>query len=194
MRRVTGFFVLLIASLMSLTILIVAGMYVFTAAQQSPSTWMNGMWGSYMGGMMGETPEPQSQTLSYFGVAFVILVAVAVVGVIGISYYVALPEIRTGTAPTICETVPQINSKKEQEVTCTPFDSVLKTLSTDERKVIEVLNAHEGKHLQKYIRNEAGLSRLQTHRILARLAGRGIVTLEKIGNTNQVLLASWLKK
>jgi uncharacterized membrane protein len=47
--------------------------------------------------------------------------------------------------------------------------------------------------LQKYIRNESGLSRLKTHRIVARLAERGIVTLEKMGNTNQVLLADWLK-
>ena len=70
----------------------------------------------------------------------------------------------------------------------------MKTLSNEERKVIEVLNAHDGKYLQKYIRNEAGLSRLQTHRIVARLAERGIVTLEKTGNLNQVLLADWLKK
>ncbi|HEX9261740.1 MAG TPA: hypothetical protein VF893_04355 [Candidatus Bathyarchaeia archaeon] len=195
MRKVTWFFLLLIVSLVSLAVLVVAGMYVFTAAQQSPSTWMSGMWGNYMGGMMGGTPEPsQNQTLTYFGTAFVILVAVAIAGVIGIAYYVALPEIRTGTAPTICEQVPQVNGKKEQEIPCTPFESVVKTLSADERKVIDVLNSHEGKYLQKYIRNEAGLSRLQTHRIIARLAGRGIVTLEKTGNTNQVLLASWLKK
>jgi uncharacterized membrane protein len=56
------------------------------------------------------------------------------------------------------------------------------------------LNVHEGKYLQKSIRGEAGLSRLQTHRVVARIAERGIVTLEKMGNTNQVVLADWLKK
>jgi len=66
-------------------------------------------------------------------------------------------------------------------------------LTEDGRKVVEVLKAHEGKYLQKYIRKEAGLSRLQTHRVVARLAERGIVTLEKTGNTNTVLLANWLK-
>jgi uncharacterized membrane protein len=70
----------------------------------------------------------------------------------------------------------------------------VKTLTEDERKVVEVLRGHNGKYLQKYIRNETGLSRLQTHRIVARLAERGIVTLEKTGNTNQVLLADWLKQ
>ena len=61
-------------------------------------------------------------------------------------------------------------------------------------KSSEVLNAHNGKYLQKYIRNETGLSRLKTHRIIARLADRGIVSLEKTGNTNQVFLANWLQQ
>ena len=74
------------------------------------------------------------------------------------------------------------------------YESVSKTLTEDERKIINVLNSHNGKYLQKYIRNETGLSRLQTHRIIARLADRGILTLEKTGNTNQVFLADWLKQ
>ena len=195
MRRVNLFFAILLASLVTLTILIVAGMYVFTAAQQSPSSWMNGMWGN-MGGMMNGNSQPavQNPALPYFGVAFLVLIGAAVVGVVGLAYYVALPEIRTGAAPVVCETVPKVNFEQEQKTACTPLESIVKTLSDEERKVIEVLNSHDGKYLQKYIRSEAGLSRLQTHRIVARLAERGIVTLEKTGNTNQVLLADWLKK
>ena len=149
-----------------------------------------------MGGMMGETGQTavQNPALPFFGVAFVVLIGVAVVGVVGLAYYVALPEIKTGTAPVVCEPVPQSKVEQEQKVACTPLESIVKTLSDEERKVVEVLNAHDGKYLQKYIRNEAGLSRLQTHRIVARLSERGIVTLEKTGNTNQVLLADWLKK
>jgi uncharacterized membrane protein len=74
------------------------------------------------------------------------------------------------------------------------YESVSKTLTEDERKIIEVLNSHGGKYLQKYIKSETGLSRLKTHRIIARLAERGIVTLEKTGNTNQVYLANWLNQ
>jgi predicted transcriptional regulator len=196
MRRVNLFFAILLASLITLTILIVAGMYVFTAAQQSPSSWMNGMWGN-MGGMMnGNSPVVQNPALPYFGVAFLVLIGVAVVGVVGLAYYVALPEIKTGTAPVICEPGPpsNVNVEQDQKPACTPLESIVKTLSDEERKIIEVLNAHEGKYLQKYIRIETGLSRLQTHRIVARLAERGIVNLEKTGNTNQVLLADWLRK
>ena len=155
------------------------------------------MWGN-MGGMMNGNSQPavQNPALPYFGVAFLVLIGVTVVGVVGLAYYVALPEIKTGTAPAICEPVPQSNANTEQEqkTACTPLESIVKTLSDEERKIIEVLNVHDGKYLQKYIRNEAGLNRLQTHRILARLAERGIVALEKTGNTNQVSLADWLKK
>jgi uncharacterized membrane protein len=71
--------------------------------------------------------------------------------------------------------------------------SVLKTLKEDERKVADFLINNDGKYLQKYVRKETGLSRLKTHRVLARLAERGIVTLEKTGNTNEVRIADWLK-
>jgi len=135
-----------------------------------------------------------------------------VVGLAGLAYYIAMPEIRVGAAPIVCETTPKQNIVVQEnvkamerkldlptpgqktETTCTPLESIVKTLSDDERKVIDVLAAHEGKYLQKYIRNEVGLSRLQTHRVVARLAVRGIVTLEKTGNTNNVLLADWLKR
>ncbi len=156
------------------------------------------------GGMMGGTAV-SNPALPYFAAGFVVLVGVAVVGVAGMVYYFALPEIRSGVAPVVCEDVPKedvVQSvavqepkvEQKQEPACTPFESIVKTLTEDERKIVDVLSAHNGKYLQKYIRSEAGLSRLQTHRIVARLAERGIVALEKTGNTNQVLLADWLKK
>ena len=49
----------------------------------------------------------------------------------------------------------------------------------------------EGIYLQKYITKEAGLSRLRTHRVVAALSERGIVQVEKYGNTNQVRLVKW---
>lgn len=165
--------------------------------------------GGMMGGNGGTLQNPAG---TYFWVAFIVLVGVVVVGVVGLAYYIAVPEIRVGPAPVVCEIVPKGNVVQEnvapqepkteqppktdgkQEAACTPLESIVKTLSEDERKVVDVLAAHDGKYLQKYIRNEVGLSRLKTHRIVARLAEHGIVTLKKQGNTNQVLLADWLKK
>jgi uncharacterized membrane protein len=153
---------------------------------------MSGM-GNMVGGT-GGTPV-QNSAAGYFGVAFVVLIGIAVVGVGGLVYFFAFPEIKTSralnqllvanSAITVSEAAP--------EKVVTPFESVLKTLTKDERKVVEVLTSHNGRYLQKYIRSDTGLSRLQTHRIVARLAERDIVTLEKTGNTNMVVLANWLK-
>jgi uncharacterized membrane protein len=199
MRKTNVFLIVLIVSLTSLIALTVIGFAVFASGSQS-SDWMSDMWnqmgGGGMGGMMGgtEPTTPQNSALPYFGVAFVVLIGVTIVGVAGLAYFLAFPEFRTGVAPVICDTTQANSIKQATQSQCTPLESVVKTLTDEERKVIEVLKLHDGKYLQKYIRKEAGLSRLKTHRILARFSERGLVTLEKTGNTNQVSLASWLKQ
>jgi len=200
MRRVNLFLIILIASLASLIAVTVIGVAIFTSAQTSatqyPSNWMGDMWGQ-MGGMMGGTTpisSIQSPMLPYFGVVFVVLIGVTIAGVGGLAYYVAFPEIRNSVAIETAEPVLQTCAVQKPQSNGTAYESVVKTLTDEERKVVEVLTVHEGKYLQKYIRKEAELSRLKTHRIVARLAERGIVTLEKTGNTNQVFLANWLKQ
>jgi uncharacterized membrane protein len=199
MRRINVFLAILIASLASLIALVAIGLSTFTYSSQDsshPSSWMSGMWGN-MGGMMGQTGTSgvQNPVPAYFGIVFAVLVGVTVVGVGGLAYYLAFPEIRT-RAEAKTAAAPIVNSTVEQPMqgAVTPYESIVKTLTNEERRVIEVLAAHDGKYLQKYIRKETGLSRLKTHRIVARLAERGIVSLEKTGNTNQVFLANWLKQ
>jgi uncharacterized membrane protein len=198
------FLLLTVVSLVSLIAVVIAGYMVLSAtASPFPGDWMGQMMGG--GGMMGENgiqPPTQTSAAPYFGVVFVVLVAVAIIGIVGLVYFIAFPEIRVAQPLPKpirrmgAESVPKVQAPEKvvmAEKAVSPFESVLKTLTEDERKVIQVLTAHEGKYLQKYIRKDAGLSRLQTHRIVARLAERGIVTLEKTGNTNSVLLADWLK-
>ena len=156
-----------------------------------------------MNGMMGTYSGTQTQTTNaaalYIGVALIVSVAVAIVGIGGMIYFFAFPEIRNiphdarsafmpNAIETSAATIEQVGDSG-----ATPYSSVLKTMTENERKIVEVLTAHDGKYLQKYIRSETGLTRLQTHRIVARLAERGIVTLEKTGNTNAVKIADWLK-
>jgi hypothetical protein len=199
MKKINVFLTILIASLASLMALTAIGFTAFTSTVQSTyqSGWMGDMWSS-MGGMMGQsangvpTAAVQNPVPAYFGVLFVALVGVTIFGVGGLAYFVAFPEIRTGAAAKAENVVTQ---PSQNAVTpANAYESVLKTLNDEERKVIEVLNTHDGKYLQKYIRKEAGLSRLKTHRIVARLADRGIVSLEKTGNTNRVFLENWLKQ
>lgn len=155
---------------------------------------MSGMMGGYTG-YGGTQTQSASSVAPYFGVAFVVLVGISVVGIGGLVYFLIFPEIRSGAVVT--PYFPEsdsavVSGENTVGVSGSPYDSVTKTLTEDERKVVEVLRVHNGKYMQKYIRNETALSRLQTHRIVARLAERGIVTLEKTGNTNTVMLANWL--
>ena len=119
-------------------------------------------------------------------VALAVLLAVVFIGVGGLAYSLAYPEIRrrSASAPEVQER--DAGSGKSWEV-------LMRTSKDDERKVLEVLVAHGGSYLQKFVVKEAGLSKLKTHRIVSRLAERGVVSVERSGNTNQVSLAPWVK-
>ena len=147
---------------------------------------MSGMGGNWGPSATVQTPVATQNTVLPL-IGFAALIGAVLTGTGGAAYYLAVPRIRIAESPprTIIDSSPQN--------TVTPFVCVAKTLTAEERKVLEVLVARGGKYLQKYIRAEAGLSRLKTHRIVARLAERGIVSLEKSGNTNEVLLSNWLR-
>lgn len=166
-----------------------------------PNGMMGGNWGGMMGGgMMGgysggysgaPSAAPNSvvqQNTGLPAVGLVALIGAVATGTVGVAYFLAGPKIRITERATA-----NIIEKSSPQNIITPYISVSKTLTPEERKVFEVLVSHDGKYLQKYIRAETGLSRLKTHRIVARLAERGIVTLEKSGNTNEVHLSSWLQ-
>ena len=116
-----------------------------------------------------------------------VLTVVAGAGLIGWGYFTAYPEIRTGPparspAAAVAPTVgPPMN-----------WAVLIRTSKPEERGVLEVLAAHQGSYLQKFVVKEAGLSKLRTHRIVSRLAERGVVYVERSGNTNQVTLAPWV--
>ena len=159
-----------------------------------PNGMMGGDWSGMMSGMIGgnsgssyavQTPvTSQNTTLPIVGLVALVGAVVSSLG--GVTYYLAGPKMRTA------ENVSRV-AVEDSPKSSTPYASVSKTLTSEERKVLDVLVSHDGKYLQKYIRTETGLSRLKTHRIVARLAERGIVTLEKSGNTNEVRLSRWLQ-
>ena len=98
--------------------------------------------------------------------------------VVGVIYFLVLPEMKTYYTPG--------NGNGSENTAM-----VMRTLKPDERSIVNVLDAHGGTYLQKYITKEAGLSRLKTHRLVAALSERGVVQIERYGNTNQVRLAKW---
>jgi uncharacterized membrane protein len=167
-----------------------------------------------MGGMIGDGyGSSGTSTTSYFWIVPVLLIAASAIAVIGVVFYLVFPElryIRSRGACTPQNPTPVLNQAKTTEAsvvtapttvpqTVAPVsaaqnncDVLLKTMTPEEQKVMSVLVAHKGKYLQKYVGKEAGLSRLKTHRIIARFAQRGIVTVKEFGNTNEVLISDWV--
>ena len=99
--------------------------------------------------------------------------------VVGVIYFLVLPEMKNYYSSN--------SEPAGREATA----MVMRTLKPDERKVVDILKVHGGTYIQKFITQEAGLSRLKTHRVVASLAERGIVRVEKKGNSNEVTLAKW---
>ncbi len=103
---------------------------------------------------------------------------------------VNIPIANSATMEAVKSDVGLVGSSPVEPNTC---GVVLKTMTPEEQKVLNVLVAHQGKYLQKYVSKEAGLSRLKTHRIVARFAERGIVTVTEFGNTNEIVVSDWVK-
>jgi len=130
-------------------------------------------------GMGAEVPR------SFWLVLFVVplIIAVSVSG-----YALVFPELSEDERKGKPSSVPTVEKGESA------LDAVLRVLNEDERRVIATLVAEGGIMLQKDIRWKTGLSRVKTHRILLRLAKRGIISAEKYYNTNRITLADWLTK
>lgn len=114
------------------------------------------------------------------------VVAPLIIVVIALGYAALFPELSEKEPP---EKPSSISAAEKGEST---LDAVLRILKEDEKKVIETLVSEGGAMLQKDIRWKTGFSRVKTHRILYRLAERGLVSAEKYYNTNRITLADWL--
>jgi len=165
MRSTTLIFILVISLILS-----VVGLLFFV---------FEGGFGGRGHGMGGQIPQ------SFWLVLFVVPLFV-LVGVLG--YTLVFPELSERKPEREVSSVPMVEKGEAA------LDAVLRVLNEDERKVIETLVAEGGTMLQKDIRWKTGLSRVKTHRILFRLARRGIVSAEKYYNTNKITLADWLQK
>jgi hypothetical protein len=123
--------------------------------------------------LTGEFPPGLSFFIPLSSLLFLSTVLASMVGVI---YFLVLPEMK---------------NYYESEPGDGASAMVMRTLKPEERRVVGVLKVHGGTYLQKFITQETGMSRLKTHRVVATLSERGIVHIEKKGNTNEVSLVRW---
>jgi len=214
MRRLHIFLIIITVATGILLSLVAISLYLSaTTPSYYQSSWMGQMWRSMglgnssssgnnggMGGMMGGNGTGTSATTDFWIIP-ITLIAAIIVGTIGFSFYMVLPEIRNTRRtcePSKNETVSAIQIKTSgtdspiSNATSNSCEVILKTMSPEEQKVLTVLIDHQGRYLQKYVGKEAGLSRLKTHRIVARFAERGIVTVKPLGNTNEVTISDWV--
>jgi uncharacterized membrane protein len=70
----------------------------------------------------------------------------------------------------------------------------MRVLEPDERRLVEALKEAGGRMLQKEAARKIGFTRVKTHRVVARLARRGVISVQKLGEgkTNQIAISSWL--
>ena len=210
MRKLYVFLSIFIITLSVFLSLALVGWYLAaTSPSYYGSSWMSQMWGPHlgndgnyggMGGMMGNgSGTTSSSYLWLIPVALIVIVAVSVVGVV---FYMAFPQLRYVKRNCEMPTAQSVAVEPVKSVAGSVVNSViepntcgvvLKTMTPEEQKVLNVLVAHQGKYLQKYVGKEAGLSRLKTHRIVARFAQRGIVTVTEFGNTNEIVVSDWVR-
>ncbi len=116
--------------------------------------------------------------LVIIGAAFMFLT----IGVV--TYSIMFPEIVLEKDPTF----------NVEEGFPSSFEGVMKVLREDEKKVCMAIWEEGGTALQKDVRWATKLSKVQAHRVVARLASRGVITVKKEGNRNKLSLASWLHR
>lgn len=209
MRKLYFFLAIFIITIGVFLALAVVGWYLAaTSPSYYGSSWMSQMWGPHLGsdgnywGMGGMMGSGTGTTASYLWIIPVALIAIIAISVIGVVFYLAFPQLRyvrrtcelpianSATVEPVKNDVGLVGSLPVEPNTC---GVVLKTMTPEEQKVLNVLVAHQGKYLQKYVSKEAGLSRLKTHRIVARFAERGIVTVTEFGNTNEIVVSDWVR-
>lgn len=117
-----------------------------------------------------------------------VLTASTTLVITGMVYVIAFPSIKY--------TVPG----REEEVGTSavtlldPMDIVMRVSKPDERAVLEVLRQRGGVCLQKDIVYQTRFSKVKTHRIIVRLAERGVIVVKKSGKTNEIRVPGWLRE
>ncbi|MEM3196984.1 MAG: hypothetical protein QXY52_01360 [Conexivisphaerales archaeon] len=168
MNKIKIFFFMLVTASVGLSLLILA-LAVISENGQDISALIEELLG-------GHAP---SGIPFFVPLSLILFFSATLASTVGVIYFLVMPEI--------------INKKLPGNENYIEVSDLTGFLLPDERKVVEILLKHDGAYLQKYISKESGFTRLKTHRVIARLAERGIVITEVAGNTNLVKLSKTKK-
>ncbi len=139
------------------------------------------------GGMMGSTFGGYMIWPSTLVLSGIVLILVIV-------YVLAYPTIEyTPTPDEMKLSASHVTQTHSSKLEPDALEVVMRVLKADEKAALEVLRSAGGKCLQKDITYKTGLSKLRTHRVVARLAERGVIQVRRIGKTNEITVPAWLK-
>jgi predicted transcriptional regulator len=173
MRRAALLIVIFLASAIAL----LASVSVFLP-QFFPQQMMTGM-----GGMMAQGAGVGMGNLLW---PMILSISIALL-IVTVAYVLLFPNIKYTTE------LAASSQKTAAAVDHEPMEIVMRVVKPDERAALEVLIGNGGLCLQKDLTYKTGLSKLKTHRIVARLAERGIIQVKKVGRTNEISVPVWLR-
>ncbi|MEM7826833.1 MAG: hypothetical protein QXQ40_01260 [Candidatus Aenigmatarchaeota archaeon] len=140
-------------------------------------------------GLRGSRPIPI--------ISLVLPSALLILAVIPLSYYFLSKRLEEKLEMNIKIISKLINKKdsiiKMNSKNNTDKSIILKFFNPNERKVVEMLIKKKGEILQSEISRTGGMTKLKTHRAVKDLERKGIVTIEKHGKTNRIILTKDVK-
>lgn len=150
----------------------------------------------------GETipPTPQDNRVYYLAAAVILLLAVIAAllllrrrkakAVTGIQ--IADIKIRQGAQESIVEVTEEELVAPEEKKTKPLKDSVMKMLEENEKKVVDILRAHDEEITQAQIYHTTGIPKASLSDIMNRLERRNIVERTREGRVKWVKLKKWV--
>jgi hypothetical protein len=151
--------------------------------------------GGGFGGGRGYGAQAAQAAIDYRSLGLVVFAVPLVVALAVFAYKSLFPQIKVEKTAVATANTAQKQPPAAPAQSIQTLEAVLRVLNEDEQKIIKALAASEdGSLLQKDIKWKAGLSRVKTHRVLARLVARRLVRAEKYYNTKRVILADWVVK
>lgn len=115
----------------------------------------------------------------------IVLTTFAIIAMVATAYVMAFPSIKYSA--------PYEKLEEDSSAVIDPIEIVIRISKPDERNVLKFLRESGGTCYQKDITYKTKLSKIKAHRIIARLAERGIVQVRKVGKTNEISIPPWLK-
>ena len=166
-------------TILALTFLIVILIYGFTEAPH----------GSQIGRENNRPPIP-----TYILSLASIFIIIAIIPIFYILVHKGIEKNFQDTMKVILQSVNENTNKENQPAVVNCGTILLNFLNYQEKQVVKKLIEEKGNILQSDISRMGNMGKVKTHRAVKDLERKGIIKIEKYGNTNRIFLTEDIKK